>query len=1091
MSKQFNNKFGKTATKAAIAIALVGATTVGAHAASKQAVTTANLHMRTGEGTGYKIVQTIKEGEQVSVLDNKGSWWKVEHKGKVGYSYKNYLRLVNNKQVIKEVRVSVDDALMVRTGASTSHKIIGRLTDGARLQVTGQKGNWYEINYKGNVAYVHSGYCKDINSNVNHNNNQSSNQGNETVKVTASRLMLRTGASTSHRIMDRLPRDTKLVVVDRLSNGWLKVMVNGKLGYVSGQYTVKINENNNTSESTNEKVNMNVKVTASSLNVRAGSSVAYAKKGYVHAGQELKAVEKASNGWYKVQLPNGDFGWISGRYADAVKTNENTNKPVVPPVVDNKPSTGEDTAKPVVPDTKPEDKPVTPDQKPDDTVKPGDDTTKPEDKPNTGETTNPEDKPSTGETTKPEDKPSTGEDTTKPVNPDVKPDENPGKDDPELIPPTNQAPRIHFTNVTLNQGEKFTKDMLNIDAFDLEDGKIPTDKVQMISDVDTNKPGAYTVTLKVADKEGYETTVYAVVTVKAKEVANEGPKLFVEGTTVEQGTEFNYNMLKYSAEDKEDGNLTNKVEFSGDVNTNKPGTYEVNASVSDSKGVTTKTTVKVVVTAKNNAPVINCVDTYTMSPGDKFDVEMLGATAHDKEDGDLTNKINLTGTVKDEVGTYHVKLTVTDSKGVTTTKDVTVNVIKRNEAPVINVADTYTLTQGDKFDYSMLKATVTDDYDKDLSIQYKGDVNTNKPGEYRVSVYATDSQDMIGQKWVTVIVKAPVVQNEAPVLTASDVTLNQGEGFSIFSLNINAQDKEDGNITKQVHIVSNNVDTNKPGTYKVELSVTDSKGATATKTVTVTVKAKETETNLVDKLNSSAFKSQVRAEMLSLVNAHRTANGLTPYKELSRLDGLANAWSKYQADNSFCDHTNGSGQTSDQLFPSFGGAESENVLMIGANASTTPQELANNMFKMWKASSGHNAAMLDDWMYTFGFGYYATQDSYGNINIYATQEFSAEGAPEAPKPEAPKAPEVKEEVKEEVKTETPAKEEVKAETPAPVVKDEVKVPAKEEVKAEVKTETPAPVVKEEVKTPAKEEVKQEAPVETATDANVPVETATK
>ncbi|WP_394863238.1 immunoglobulin-like domain-containing protein [Paraclostridium bifermentans] len=1289
MSKQFNNKFGKTATKAAIAIALVGATTVGAHAASLEATTTANLHMRTGEGTGYKIVETISKGQKVEVLNNNGSWWKVKHNDKVGYSYKNYLRVVNNKEVVKEVKVKVETSLNVRTGASTGYKIIGKLHNGDKLQVTGQKGNWYEVKYKGNVAYVSSDFCVDVNNSTNNEGNHESTNTNETVKVTCNRLNLRKGASTNHRVIATLDQGKKLIVQERLSNGWLKVKVDGKVGYVSGKYTAHVNENNNTNDNTNTSIDKTIKITAGSLNVREGSSVAYAIKGYVHQGQTFKAVAKASNGWYKIQLANGEFGWISGRFADEVSSTK-PEQPTNP----EKPGQGEET--------KPE-QPTNP-EKPGEGNKPGEET-KPE------QPTNPE-KPGEGET----EKPGQGGDTEKPGEPEVKPgDGDDGKDDPSLIPPTNQAPRITFDNVTVNEGEKFDISMLHIKAIDPEDGELSSDKIKVEADVNTDKPGAYVIKISATDKDGYESVVHGVVTVKAKEIANEAPTLFVEGTTIEQGSEFNYNMLKYSAEDKEDGNLTDKIVFTGNVDTNKPGVYEITASVSDSKGVTAKTIVKVTVVAKNNAPhiagedvtikegekfsydmlkidaidkedgvitenvkfegnvdtnkpgvyvvkatvtdskglsttesfkvtvvakevevnnapVINCVDTYTMSPGDKFDVEMLGATAHDKEDGDLTNKINLTGDVKDEIGTYKVTLSVTDSKGATTTKEVTVKVIKRNEAPVINVNSTYKLHVGDKFDYKMLNATANDDYDGDLTskIQFQGNVDTSKAGTYKVSVFVADSKDLMGQKWVTVVVEeAPntdptitadnitieqgskfdysmlnakatdkedgdltskiqykgivntavpktytvtcsvedskgrpasvvktvevtekVVPNEAPVLTADNVTITEGDAFNIFMLNINATDKEDGNITPNVKVVSNDVDNNKAGVYHVELSVTDSKGKTTTKTVTVTVKEKpevnnaptitaenvtinqgdkfdnsmlkahandkedgdltdkivyngnvdtnkagsytitltvkdskgetstktvtvtvkeKAESNLVDKINSSSFQSQVRSEMFRLVNAHRVANGIAPFESVGSLNSLADAWSNHMAQLGFCDHVDPNGQSSSDLYPSMAGS-GENVLMTSAYEDTTPQSLAQDMFNMWKGSAGHNATMLNDWFPGFGFGYKAVCTDGMNVRVYATQEFGGSSA-DAPKPEAPKAPEVKEEVKQE----TP---EVKAEQPkeeAPVVKEEVKqdAPVKEEVKEQPKEE--APVVKEEVKEQPKEEVKAETP----------------
>ena len=138
---------------------------------------------------------------------------------------------------------------------------------------------------------------------------------------------------------------------------------------------------------------------------------------------------------------------------------------------------------------------------------------------------------------------------------------------------------------------------------------------------------------------------------------------------------------------------------------------------------------------KNNAPTISVNDTYTLVKGEDFDYSMLKATASDKEDGDLTSKIDFSGVVNTgKVGEYTVKLTVKDSKGATATKTVKVIVKEKeaeNNAPTISVADTYTLTKGDDFDYAMLKATAQDKEDGEITkeIDCSGEENSGKVGE--------------------------------------------------------------------------------------------------------------------------------------------------------------------------------------------------------------------------------------------------------------------------------------------------------------------------------------------------------------------------
>ena len=82
---------------------------------------------------------------------------------------------------------------------------------------------------------------------------------------------------------------------------------------------------------------------------------------------------------------------------------------------------------------------------------------------------------------------------------------------------------------------------------------------------------------------------------------------------------------------------------------------------------------------KNNAPVINVTDSL-IYVGDEFDA-LSGATsgiATDKEDGDLTSKIEVVGNVDTtKAGNYTVTYKVTDSEGANTTKTITVTVLEK------------------------------------------------------------------------------------------------------------------------------------------------------------------------------------------------------------------------------------------------------------------------------------------------------------------------------------------------------------------------------------------------------------------------------
>jgi uncharacterized protein YraI len=70
------------------ALALLG-TSVAASAAP--AVVTGNVNVRSGPGTGYYAVDTIRRGERVDVQYCQGSWCFVEKRGPDGWVSANYL----------------------------------------------------------------------------------------------------------------------------------------------------------------------------------------------------------------------------------------------------------------------------------------------------------------------------------------------------------------------------------------------------------------------------------------------------------------------------------------------------------------------------------------------------------------------------------------------------------------------------------------------------------------------------------------------------------------------------------------------------------------------------------------------------------------------------------------------------------------------------------------------------------------------------------------------------------------------------------------------------------------------------------------
>jgi len=144
--------------------------------------------------------------------------------------------------------------------------------------------------------------------------------------------------------------------------------------------------------------------------------------------------------------------------------------------------------------------------------------------------------------------------------------------------------------------------------------------------------------------------------------------------------------------------------------------------------------------SSNSLPIITA-ENVKLRVGDSFNA-LDNVTANDKEDGDLTSKIIVSGTVDTStIGNYKVIYKVTDSDENTVTKERMVTVVeKTNEKPVISGVADINIKVGDSFD-AKTGVTATDLEDENITskIIVSGTVDTKKVGKYTLTYTVTDS----------------------------------------------------------------------------------------------------------------------------------------------------------------------------------------------------------------------------------------------------------------------------------------------------------------------------------------------------------------
>lgn len=151
----------------------------------------------------------------------------------------------------------------------------------------------------------------------------------------------------------------------------------------------------------------------------------------------------------------------------------------------------------------------------------------------------------------------------------------------------------------------------------------------------------------------------------------------------------------------------------------------------------------------------------------------------------------------------------------------------RTKKPVISIVGSPALVLDVGRHYTDGGATAKDGYGNDLTgmVLARGEVDTRKLGDYAVTYTVTDSA---GNSAEPAIRKVKVVDRIAPVISLlGNASIRVQKGWNYTDDGASALDNYDGDLTGKI-AVQNFVDTEKPGTYFVAYSVTDSSGNAAT-----------------------------------------------------------------------------------------------------------------------------------------------------------------------------------------------------------------------------------------------------------------------
>lgn len=122
--------------------------------ARSETVSADRVNVRASGSTSSEVLCQLSKGENVSIADRKGDWYKIDLPARAPvYVNKANVSLKDGVGTVTE------DNALVRSAATKSSSVIGRLGKGASVKVMKQYLDWYEIGApKGSYGWVYAKY---------------------------------------------------------------------------------------------------------------------------------------------------------------------------------------------------------------------------------------------------------------------------------------------------------------------------------------------------------------------------------------------------------------------------------------------------------------------------------------------------------------------------------------------------------------------------------------------------------------------------------------------------------------------------------------------------------------------------------------------------------------------------------------------------------------------------------------------------------------------------------------------------------------------------------------------------------------------
>ena len=266
-------------------------------------ITCGTLNLRAEASTESAVLGKYGWGTQVLVKGINGDWASVEVGGQSGYMYTKYLGSEGETDTVRYVNTNTR-GLNLR--ATPNGDILGSYPRGTQVTVLSTDGAWSKVSVNGKTGYMSSQWLSATKPGVPSTPSIPSTPVSGSAVVNNPRdtqvLFLRSEPSTASEALGYYRNGKQVKLLEKL-DGWYKVSVDGKTGYMMAQY-LKVTADVVSGTATVINPNGN-----SYVNFRSGASLNAGVLRTVPVGTQINVLEKTTD-WTRAEI-NGQVGYIS------------------------------------------------------------------------------------------------------------------------------------------------------------------------------------------------------------------------------------------------------------------------------------------------------------------------------------------------------------------------------------------------------------------------------------------------------------------------------------------------------------------------------------------------------------------------------------------------------------------------------------------------------------------------------------------------------------------------------------------------------------------------------------------------------------